>query len=149
MDDVIQIHDHHYILASSARIEERTRVLKHGDTFAVFDRMGDVRPVGLGEEGLYHEGTRFLSRLTLRLAGKLPMLLSSTSSTRAASAPSAASAGTMIASSARLGIVCTTLARPSTGASSARRRVTAMPSGTLASAPAPSATSVSWRCARR
>ena len=53
-------------------------MLKQGETFAVFDRLGDVRPVGLGEEGLYHEGTRFLSRLTLRLAGKLPMLLSST-----------------------------------------------------------------------
>jgi hypothetical protein len=77
------------------------------------------------------------------------MLRSSKPATRAVSAPSAASAGTMIARRARLGTVCTTLAKPSTGPSSARRRVTAMPSGTLASVPTPSATSVSWRCASR
>ncbi len=44
----------------------------------MFDRLGDIRPVGLGEEGLYHEGTRFLSRLTLRLFERPPLLLSST-----------------------------------------------------------------------
>ena len=53
-------------------------MLKHGDTFAVFDRYGDIRPVGLGEEGLFHDGTRFLNRLTLRLNRRQPLLLSST-----------------------------------------------------------------------
>jgi glycogen debranching enzyme len=79
LDDVIRLRDQFYILASSSRIDDRTRVLKHGDTFAIFDRYGDIRnPVGLGERGLYHEGTRFLSRLEVRLAEDRPLLLSST-----------------------------------------------------------------------
>jgi glycogen debranching enzyme len=53
-------------------------VLKHGDTFAVFDHYGDIKPTGLGEEGLYHEGTRFLSCLILRLGADRPLFLSST-----------------------------------------------------------------------
>lgn len=53
-------------------------MLKQGDTFAVFDRYGNIQRIGLGEQGLYHEGTRFLSRLELRLFGRKPLLLSST-----------------------------------------------------------------------
>ena len=68
----------YHILAASSRADERTRVLKHGDTFAVFDHYGDIKPGGLGEEGLYHEGTRFLSCLVLELAGARPFFLSST-----------------------------------------------------------------------
>ena len=77
-DDIIQVEDQFYILATTAAAEDRVRVLKHGETFAVFDRYGDSRPVGLGEEGVYHEGTRFLSRLELRLGHTRPLLLSST-----------------------------------------------------------------------
>jgi glycogen debranching enzyme len=78
VDDIIQIEDRFYILASSSRADERTRVLKHGETFAVFDHLGDVVPLGLGEQGVYHEGTHFLSSLELRLGGQRPLLLSST-----------------------------------------------------------------------
>jgi glycogen debranching enzyme len=53
-------------------------VLKHGDTFAVFDHYGDIKPGGLGEEGLYHESTRHLSCLLVELEGNRPLLLSST-----------------------------------------------------------------------
>jgi glycogen debranching enzyme len=67
-----------YIQAPSALADEQTRVLKHGDTFAVFDRYGDVKPSGLGEEGLYHDGTRHLSCLLLLLGQHRPMFLSST-----------------------------------------------------------------------
>ncbi|HXQ21400.1 MAG TPA: amylo-alpha-1,6-glucosidase [Candidatus Acidoferrales bacterium] len=67
-----------HILAASDPADERTRVLKHGDTFAVFDRCGDIKPGGLGEEGLYHDGTRFLSCLLLELEGQRPFFLSST-----------------------------------------------------------------------
>src|SRR5947209_10146293 len=77
-DEVVELHDTFYIQATSSRADDRTRVLKHGDTFAVFDRFGDVQPVGLGEQGLYMDGTRFLSRLELRLSGRRPLLLSST-----------------------------------------------------------------------
>ena len=76
MEDVIQVQDQFYILATS-RADDRTRVLKHGETFTVFDRYGDIVPFGLGEQGLYHEGTRFLSRLEMRLGRARPLLLSS------------------------------------------------------------------------
>ncbi len=70
--------DPYYILASAPSADEHSRVLKHGDTFAVFDRHGDIQPIGLGEQGLYHEGTRFLSRLVLGLGRDRPLFLSST-----------------------------------------------------------------------
>src|SRR6185295_865074 len=59
-------------------MDDRTRVLKHGDTFAVFDHYGDIKPGGLGEEGLFHEGTRYLSCLLLELEGSRPFFLNST-----------------------------------------------------------------------
>ncbi|MEW5849618.1 MAG: amylo-alpha-1,6-glucosidase [Myxococcota bacterium] len=77
MDDVIRLEDQFYILATSPRVDVRTRVLKEGDTFAVFDRYGDIQPVGTGEQGIFHQGTRFLSRLELRLGKERPLLLSS------------------------------------------------------------------------
>src|SRR6266545_1690062 len=67
-----------YIQAPSPLADEQTRVLKHGDTFAVFDHYGDVKPSGLGEEGLYHDGTRYLSCLILILGNHRPLFLSST-----------------------------------------------------------------------
>ena len=70
--------EQYYIVASASRADDRTRVLKHGETFAVFDRGGAIRPVGLGEMGLFHEGTRHLSGLELFLANRRPLLLSST-----------------------------------------------------------------------
>src|SRR5437868_3996142 len=78
MAEIIRVQDQVYILATSSRVDEHSRVLKHGDTFAVFDRFGNIQHVGLGEQGLYHEGTRFLSRLELRLFDRRPLLLSST-----------------------------------------------------------------------
>src|SRR2546423_1756116 len=57
---------------------ERDRGRNQGDTFAVFDHHGDIRPIGMKEQGLFHEGTRFLSCLVLRLGRGDPMFLSST-----------------------------------------------------------------------
>jgi hypothetical protein len=62
MDDIIQVQDQFYILATASRAGERTAVLQHDDTFAVFDLHGDMGVFGTGEQGLYHEGTRYLSR---------------------------------------------------------------------------------------
>ncbi len=70
--------DARHILADSSLTDEPIRVLKHGDTFALFDQYGDIRPGKNGEQGLYHDGTRFLSRLTLELEGARPFFLSST-----------------------------------------------------------------------
>src|SRR5262249_48991857 len=76
--EVIRIRNEFYIRSSSPRVDVRTRVLKQGDTFAVFDRFGDIETFGEGELGLYYQDTRFLSRLTLRLGKVRPLLLSST-----------------------------------------------------------------------
>jgi glycogen debranching enzyme len=78
LEDVIQIKDQFYVLATSSLADDRTRVLKWGETFAVFNRLGDVESIGLGEQGLYHRGTRHLSRLALRMGDKVPQLLRST-----------------------------------------------------------------------
>jgi len=78
MDDIIRVKGQFYILGSSSMADEQSRVLKHADTFAVFDRHGDIRPLGFEDHGLYHEGTRFLSRHVIKLEDKSPLLLSST-----------------------------------------------------------------------
>jgi glycogen debranching enzyme len=70
--------DPYYIAAAAPPAGERDRVLKHGDTFAVFDHHGDIRPVGMKEQGVFHEGTRFLSCLALRFGRGEPLFLSST-----------------------------------------------------------------------
>jgi glycogen debranching enzyme len=70
--------DPYYIVAPAPLAGERDRVLKQGDTFAVLDHHGDIRPVGMKEQGLFHEGTRFLSCLVLRLGRGDPLFLSST-----------------------------------------------------------------------
>lgn len=77
MDDILRVKDRYYILASSSLADDRTRVLKHGDTFAVFDRRGDIETLGQGVQGIYHEETRYVSRWVLRLGNVRPMLLSS------------------------------------------------------------------------
>ncbi|HEX4567062.1 MAG TPA: glycogen debranching N-terminal domain-containing protein, partial [Vicinamibacterales bacterium] len=76
MEDVIQVHDQYYILATASKAAARTATLKQGDTFAIFDEAGDISAFGGGEQGLYHEGTRYLSLFRLRLNGQRPLLLS-------------------------------------------------------------------------
>lgn len=78
MEDIIQVENQYYVLATSSLADDRTRVLKYGETFAVFNRLGDIEGIGVGEQGLYHRGTRYLSRLALRLNGSIPQLLRST-----------------------------------------------------------------------
>ena len=75
--DVIQVEDQFYIRAESSLADARTLVLLHNDTFAIFDRYGDIQPVGLGQQGLFHQETRYLSRLELLIQGHKPLLLSS------------------------------------------------------------------------
>src|SRR5687768_15664611 len=75
---VLVVKGPYYIQATSPAADDLTRVLKHGETFGVFDHYGDVKPSGLGEEGVYHEGTRYLSCFILRLFNDRPLLLSST-----------------------------------------------------------------------
>ncbi len=75
--DVIKVEDQFYVRARSALADDRRRVLVDGETFAVFDRLGDFQPLGLGEFGLFHRGTRHLSGFALSMEGVQPILLSS------------------------------------------------------------------------
>lgn len=78
MDDVIQIDDQWYYAAGSQKTDSRNQVLKQGDTFAVLDLLGDISRTGLGEQGVYHLGTRHLSHWELLINDRRPMLLNST-----------------------------------------------------------------------
>ncbi|MDP9338043.1 MAG: amylo-alpha-1,6-glucosidase, partial [Acidobacteriota bacterium] len=78
MADIVRLKDQYYVLATSALADDRTRVLKYGDTFAVLNRYGDIEPLGQGQFGLFHSETRHLSRMTMQLNQQTPMLLSST-----------------------------------------------------------------------
>jgi glycogen debranching enzyme len=64
-------------MVGSSLAEKQNRVLKHGETFAVFDRQGAIRPFRVGDQGLYHGGTRFLSHFQVRIGNKKPLFLSS------------------------------------------------------------------------
>ena len=77
MTDKIRVGDQWYVSAKSARAEENPHVLKHDETFVLFDRFGDVQVLGSGEQGLYHEDTRYLSHLELLIDGVRPMFLGS------------------------------------------------------------------------
>ena len=78
MEEIISVNDQFYIPASSSMADDRTRVLKHGETFGVFDRYGDIQPVGRGTQGVFHQGTSVSSRQEVFLNNDRPMLLSST-----------------------------------------------------------------------
>jgi glycogen debranching enzyme len=69
--------DDHHIAGSSAHETEGGRVLKHGDAFIIMDRLGNIQPVGRGEQGLFYRGTRFISKLRFRFGRRAPMLLCS------------------------------------------------------------------------
>jgi glycogen debranching enzyme len=67
----------YYIATKSSPADDRAKVLKYGRTFSVFDHLGDIQKSGLGEQGLFFQGTRHLSELILCLWNARPLLLSS------------------------------------------------------------------------
>ena len=69
--------DEFYIPATVSLGERRTRTLKSGDTFAVFDAAGDVLGGPGSSDGVYNRDTRHLSQLDMLVGGQRPMLLSS------------------------------------------------------------------------
>ncbi|WP_296525656.1 amylo-alpha-1,6-glucosidase [Rhodoplanes sp.] len=80
--------DHHRVPAESAAetpfyiatrsvAERPRRILKHGDTFAVFDSFGDIGAAPTGQDGLFNCDTRHLSRFEFALNGHQPLLLGS------------------------------------------------------------------------
>jgi glycogen debranching enzyme len=78
MADIAGVDEQFAIIADTDRASAPPRVLKQGDTFGVFDQHGDVIAADAGEQGLYHAGTRFVSRYDLLVAERRPLLLSST-----------------------------------------------------------------------
>ncbi len=70
--------DQYYVLGPSAHADHETRVLKQGETFAIFDAYGDLDPESYGESGLFYRGTRYLSKCRFTIFGARPLLLNST-----------------------------------------------------------------------
>jgi glycogen debranching enzyme len=78
MTDMLRLEEQFAIVSEAEHATVQVRVLKHGDSFAVFEPHGDVIPGVASEHGLFHAGTRFLSRFELLLGNHQPLLLSST-----------------------------------------------------------------------
>jgi glycogen debranching enzyme len=77
MSDVIELGNEFYIHAKSSLVDIQARVLMRGDLFGVFDRCGNLRPLGSGGHGLFYNESRHLSNSVLRLANGPLVLLSS------------------------------------------------------------------------
>jgi glycogen debranching enzyme len=75
--DAHEAPESYHIEATKSLVDRTLRTLKHDDMFGVFDKQGDCRGGGDAPDGLYHQDTRFLSRLSLRLGGMDPLLLGS------------------------------------------------------------------------
>jgi glycogen debranching enzyme len=76
--DEANITQQYYIATKSSPADDRARVLKYGQMFSIFDRLGDIQTRGLGEQGVFFEGTRHLSRQAVYLWNSHPLFLSST-----------------------------------------------------------------------
>ena len=66
-----------YIQATESIQQRWPRTLKQGDTFALFDALGDVIDPGMTPGGVFHNDTRYLSGMQLLIDGQRPLLLSS------------------------------------------------------------------------
>lgn len=77
MDGTGTVNAQYYIATTASRADNLARVLKYGKLFFVFDRLGDVTGA-MDSDGLYCDGTRYLSELVLTLWNARPLLLSST-----------------------------------------------------------------------
>jgi glycogen debranching enzyme len=76
--DEVNVSQQYYIATKASPAEDHARVLKYGAMFAVFDRLGDIRHQGMGEQGIFFNGTRYISEMLVRLWNERPLLLSST-----------------------------------------------------------------------
>jgi glycogen debranching enzyme len=69
--------DQFSVLATTSLQEERTFKLKYGDSFAILNKYGDILPFKKSVQGIFYEGTRFLSDFQMRIQGQKPLYLSS------------------------------------------------------------------------
>ncbi len=72
-----RIRDSFFISAPSTNIDPLRLIQKDGEIFGIYDRFGDMLPVGKMEQGVYYNGTRYLSHYELRINGLRPLFLSS------------------------------------------------------------------------
>src|SRR5882757_4487204 len=66
-----------YIQATESIQQRWPRTLKQGDTFGMFDALGDCVAPALTPGGLFYNDTRYLSGVQLLIDGQRPLLLSS------------------------------------------------------------------------
>ena len=59
----------YHIEATKSLVDRTLRTLKHDDMFGVFDKQGDCSGAPGAPDGLYHQDTRFLSGLSIRIGG--------------------------------------------------------------------------------
>lgn len=74
-EEILQEEEYH-ISSEAVNSDEVNTVLNYSNTFAVFDRSGNILPHGKMVQGIYHEGTRFINTLILNINGEKPLLLS-------------------------------------------------------------------------
>ena len=77
MAAVSRVRDSFFIVATSTVIDPLRLIQKVDDIFGVYDRFGDILPLGKKEQGLYYKGTMYLSHFELRINGTRPLFLSS------------------------------------------------------------------------
>jgi len=73
-EEIVQ--EEFHISSDAVNTDEVNMVLNYSNTFAVFDRSGNIRPYGKMVQGIYHNGTRFINKLVLHIDGEKPLLLS-------------------------------------------------------------------------
>jgi len=73
--DFLTVDNEFYVRATSSLADDRTRVLKYGETFAVFNRFGDIESIGTMRFGLFYREARHLSRFSFYMGERKPLLL--------------------------------------------------------------------------
>lgn len=76
MKEEVDQEEEYHISSDAVNSDELNTVLNYSNTFAVFDRSGNIHPYGKMVQGIYHEGTRFINTLVLNVNGEKPLLLS-------------------------------------------------------------------------
>jgi glycogen debranching enzyme len=65
-------------ISDRSELNPHRLTLNYGDTFAIFDHLGDIRNIVERSQGLFFKGCRYLSGSELRIFGRRPELLCST-----------------------------------------------------------------------
>jgi glycogen debranching enzyme len=65
------------VFGTSSLTEDKTIVLKYDKIFAIFNKYGDIIPFQNSAQGIFYQGTRFLSDFRFLIDGNKPMFLSS------------------------------------------------------------------------